>query len=159
MEFGADDEETEKALQKVFLENDHLLYTAYYHQPPSPGQPQCGLLLDEWTEIIPTEQETAGMTFHYDRPNSEPPQTLLLVTPPQFQDSWSWKDLVDALHETLDEAKLRAVEPQQIDKAGSGYANFLPATISMVTKHPISMMLNYGWNNQIVNFFQNEDNE
>jgi hypothetical protein len=52
---------------------------------------------------------------------------------------------VDALHETLDEAKLRAVEPEQIDK--TGLATFLPATISTVTKSPISIMMNYALNN------------
>jgi hypothetical protein len=145
LEFGADTKEKEKALNQVFQENDHLLYTAYYHEPFDADKKQCGILIDEWTEVIPTQEETTGIAFHYDRPNSEPPQTFLLVTPPQFRGYWLWQDLVDALHETLDEAKLRAVEPEQIDK--TGLATFLPATISTVTKSPISIMMNYALNN------------
>ena len=52
--------------------------------------------------------ETTGIAFHYDRPNSEPPQALLLVTPAACDGAWQWDDLVDALHETLDLAKQRA---------------------------------------------------
>ncbi len=158
-EFGHPDEDTNKLLQTVFRENDHLLYTAYYHEPFNAGRDICGFLVDEWTEIIPTEDETTGIAFHYDRPNSEPPQTMLLAVSPQmFGEGWSWDDLVAILHETLDEARLRAVEPQQIENdttshAGlmgiqnTGYANLLPATISTVTKHPVSIMLNYAFNN------------
>jgi hypothetical protein len=159
VEFGHSDRETNELLQSVFRENDHLLYTAYYHESFQNGQDQCGLLIDEWTEIVPTEEETTGITFHYDKPNSEPPQSMLLAVSPQlFGEGWNWQDLVEILHETLDEAKLRAVEPQQIENdqtsssgpAGlqyTGYANLLPATISTVTKYPVSIMLNYAFNN------------
>jgi hypothetical protein len=146
MEFGNSDPELKKQLDIIFRENDHLLYTAYYHVPFAATGLQCGLLIDEWTEIVPTENITSGLTFHYDRPNSEPPQVMLLAMSPQLNgNGWIWQDLVDILHETLLESKLRAVEPEQIDR--TGYANLLPATISTITKHPISMMLNYVFNN------------
>lgn len=158
-EFGHSDDETNKRLQQVFRENDHLLYTAYYHEPFMPGGAVCGLLIDEWTEVVPTEEETAGLAFHYDRPNSEPPQTMLLAVSPQlYGRGWSWDDLLAILSETLDEAKLRAVEPEQVENdrtsysglpglSATGYANLLPATISTVTKYPVSIMLNYAFNN------------
>jgi len=158
-EFGHFEEETHKQIQKNFRENDHLLYTAYYHEPFDPTNAVCGLLVDEWTEVVPTEEETAGLAFHYDRPNSEPPQTMLLAVSPQlYGKGWSWDDLLAILNETLDKAKLRAVEPEQIendetDETGfpglkaTGYANLLPATISAVTKYPVSIMLNYAFNN------------
>jgi hypothetical protein len=145
MEFGHTDALIKKELNKAFRENDHLLYTALYHTAFDPSKDQCGLLIDEWTETVPTEEETMGITFHYDRPNSEPPQTMLLALSPQLSgEGWIWADLIDILHETLKEAKLRAVEPEQIDK--TGYANLLPATVSTVTKYPISIMLNYAFN-------------
>jgi len=158
-EFGNADTEMNKKVQEVFKENDHMLYTAYYHEPFAVDQDLCGLLIDEWTEIIPTEDETTGIAFHYDRPNSEPPQALLLAVSPQLNgDGWNWDDLVAILHETLDEARLRAVEPEQIENDRTsyngftglqynGYANLLPATISTVTKYPVSIMLNYAFNN------------
>jgi hypothetical protein len=137
-----------------------LLYTAYHHVPFNASATHCGLLVDEWTEVVPSEDETAGIAFHYDKPNSEPPQTMLLAVSPQlFGEGWDWNDLIAILHETLAEAKLRAVEPQIIENdatafsgiegvKNTGYANLLPATISTVTKYPISIMLNYAFNNR-----------
>jgi hypothetical protein len=129
------------------ITEDKLLYTAHFHVPFNAASVQCGLLLDEWTEVIPKKEETAGLTFHYDRPNCEPPQTLLLVTPADFTGEWKWDDLVDALRETLALAKKRAVEPTQIDQ--TVYARFLPAVVSSVTTFPIMMSLNYSFNNAI----------
>lgn len=120
------------------LERENLLYTAVY---PAGGfdktQPQCGLLLDEWTEVIPSETETTGITFHFDKPNAEPPQAILLATPPQFNGAWQWDDLVATLHETLDMARLRAVEPQQLDD--TELSVFLPATILATTWRPVTI--------------------
>jgi hypothetical protein len=127
------------------IEEDKLLYTAHYAGGFIKSRRQRGLLVDEWTEVIPTENETTGLTFHYDRPNSEPPQALLLVTPAQHRGSWQWQDLVDAHHETLDMAKKRAIEPEHVDS--TDYARFLPALISSVTMRPITAMLNLSLNN------------
>jgi hypothetical protein len=122
------------------IEGDKLLYTAYMPNF-DPAQSQCGLLVDEWTEVIPVKKETTGMTFHYDRPNSEPPQTLLLVTPSEFTGSWKWEDIVNTLRETLDLAKLRAIEPDHLDN--THYAQFLPTTVAAVTFYPVTIALNY----------------
>lgn len=107
----------------------------------------CGVLIDEWTEVIPTTEETTGLTLHYDRPNTEPPQTLLLATPADFTGQWEWQDLVDTLHDTLDLAKKRAVEPQYIDS--TAYSRFLPAILSEVATWPITSTLNFAYNNEI----------
>ncbi|MGJ3250810.1 MAG: hypothetical protein ACFE0J_06730 [Elainellaceae cyanobacterium] len=138
------------------FDGDRLLYTAHYTIPFNPGANQCGLLLDEWTEVIPTPEETTGITFNYDRPNAEPPQTLLLVMSPHLDGAWQWNDLVDAIRETLEEARLRAVEPTQIDD--TPYARFLPATTSAVTFHPITIMLNLALNNTVYRLINTEDN-
>ncbi|HET9528303.1 MAG TPA: hypothetical protein VFO99_19160, partial [Pyrinomonadaceae bacterium] len=129
------------------ITEDKLLYTAHFRVPFNSGEPQCGVLLDEWTEVIPKREETAGLTFHYDRPNCEPPQALLLVTPSDFTGEWKWEDVVDALRETLELARKRAVEPTQIDQ--TAYARFLPAIISSVTTFPIMQSLNFAFNNAI----------
>lgn len=128
------------------IDEDKLLYTAMYAEPFDKTKPQSGLLLDEWTEVIPLPDATAGLTFHFDQPNTEPPQTLLLVTPPEFTGEWQWKDLVDTLHETLDMAKKRAVEPDQLDT--TPYSRFLPALISAVTAYPITAALKLAINNE-----------
>lgn len=129
------------------IEEDKLLYTAVYTVPFDPGQAQCGLLLDEWTEVIPSREETLGLTFHYDQPNSEPPQTLLLATPSDFTGHWRWSDLVNTLHETLAMAKKRAVEPDHVDT--TVYSRFLPPIVSLASPLPLTATLNLALNNQV----------
>jgi hypothetical protein len=133
--------------QPFTIDGDRLLYTAHFGVPFDPTRPQCGVLVDEWTETIPIKEQTAGLAFHFDRPNTEPPQTLLLVTPAEFTGAWAWEDVVDSLRETLDFARKRAVEPTQID--GTPYARFLPAVVSSVARYPILPMLNFAFNEGI----------
>jgi hypothetical protein len=119
------------------LESDHLLYTAQYPAPFDKTARQCGLLLDEWTEKIPTSTRDIGIVFNFARPDNEPPQSILLITPATASGTWVWEDLVGALNETLDLAKKRAVEPSQLDL--TAYAPLLPATVMAVTLYAISI--------------------
>jgi hypothetical protein len=95
---------------------------------PPVGQPVCGLLLDEWTELVPTKQETTGIAFHFNRPNATAPQTLLLAVAPRLRGAWSWEDLVAVIVETFERARIRAVEPDMV--AGTPYFQALPAILS-----------------------------
>jgi hypothetical protein len=126
------------------LDHDRLLYTACFAVPFAKAAPQCGLLLDEWTETIPGADVHTGIAFQYDRPNCEAPQTMLLVTPPHFRGEWSWTDLVAALDETLQLAKLRAVEPHHLDR--TAYAWFLPATIMAAQVRQLTIAANLALN-------------
>lgn len=121
----------------TIAEGETLLYTALTAAPAPAPASVCGFLIDEWTEVIPADVETTGLTFHYDRPGSEAPQTFLLVLPTTLTGNWQWRDLVDALHNTLDAARLRAMEPHQIDQ--TTYARYLPALLSPTTRHPITI--------------------
>jgi hypothetical protein len=147
------------------LDRDVLLYTAHYTQAFDKTQAQCGLLLDEWTEVVPMTEvlETdgtkervashmAGLTFHFDRPNCEPPQSMLLVTPATWNGRWQWADLLGALEDTLDLAKKRTVEPLHVDR--SGYAPFLPATVAAVTLRGITISLALAANNGALDLVQ-----
>jgi hypothetical protein len=119
------------------LDSERLLYTAHYSTPFDKTAHQCGLLLDEWTEVIPEATRTTGITFNFDRPDNEPPQTILLVTPASATGSWQWDDLVGALNETLDLARKRSVEPAELDV--TRYTALLPATVMAVTLYGISI--------------------
>jgi hypothetical protein len=130
------------------LDTDRLLYTAHFATPFQKAANQCGLLIDEWHEVIPSADATTGVAFHYDRPNSEAPQSMLLVTSPQFSGEWRWTDLVDALNETLDLAKRRAVEPKDFES--SAYVRFLPAIITAVTVRQLSISADLALNNTAV---------
>jgi hypothetical protein len=119
-------------------DSDRLCYTAHYVTPFDKSARQCGLLLDEWTEVIPATTRTTGIVFNFDRPASEPPQAILVVTPASATGAWQWDDLVGALNETLDLAKVRAVEPADVDQ--TPYSVLLPATITAVALYGISIV-------------------
>ena len=91
---------------------------------------QRGLLLDEWTEEIPTASENTGISFRFNQPNAVPPQTLLLAVTPEETGSWNWDDLVGTLNDTLARAKRRAVEPAQLEKDGLVWNALAPALVS-----------------------------
>lgn len=99
-----------------------------------PAKKQTGLMIDAWTEVIPNRRETTGIAVHYNQPNSEPAQVLLLAITPELTGSWKWEDLTAILTDTLDRAKLRAVEPDQL--GSSALAHFLPAILTPTTSNP-----------------------
>ena len=95
------------------------------HRPvsPTPQEPWAGLLLDEWTEIIPARSDITGLAFHYDTPGNEAPQAVLLAVSPTSAPTWDLETLIDTLTETLDLTKIRAVDGELIDEL----AQLLPA--------------------------------
>ncbi|MEU9338562.1 hypothetical protein AB0D49_36340 [Streptomyces sp. NPDC048290] len=121
------------------IDQDRLLFTAHYAGQPLLGDGRwCGLLLDEWTEVIPAAQETTGIAVHYDGPAAEPPQALLLVVPPERRPDGLWRrdDLLAAVTETFALARIRGVEPHHLDD--TPYAHLLPATLLSATRQPIT---------------------
>jgi len=108
---------TSDKLSIVFVDDLALLNGA--------GTARTGLVLDEWDESIPEAAQTTGVTFHYDAPDSSPPQCALLVVTPVESGTWTWEDLVHALDETLDLAMVRMVEPDHLQDAF--YGHLLPA--------------------------------
>ena len=111
----------EDKLSLIVVEPDLLTNTA---------NKKVGIILDEWTEIIPLREETTGITFNYDQPDSAPPQSLLLAVTPERTGNWNWDDLVYTLIDTLELAKNRAVDPDHIEE--SVFGQVLPAVVSEV---------------------------
>jgi hypothetical protein len=112
-----------------FLSIARLLPASY-----SASAAQSGLLIDEWNEVIPNRIETTGVAIHYNQPNTEPPQCLLLAVSPVINGRWEWDDLVETLADTFDRAKRRAIEPDFLRT--TPYAQLLPAVLSTFTSHP-----------------------
>jgi hypothetical protein len=84
-----------------------------------------GLVIDEWTELVPNQEEQTGVAFHYDDPGAEAAQAILIAVPPEHSAThWSLGHLVAAIQETFELAKLRAVEPVDLGEWGQ----VLPAT-------------------------------
>jgi hypothetical protein len=114
---------------------------------------QCGLLIDEWTEVVPGKEALTGLTFNYNQPDAMPPQALLLAVTPQETGAWSWEKLVGILNDTLLRAKLRAVEPQLLDKLQRPDTGvLLPAVMSEFSQYGLDISLDYRLN---VGFFEN----
>ena len=113
-----------------YLSLAQLLPTAAF----DPAATQTGLLIDAWNEVIPNRRETTGIAINYNQPNSEPPQCLLLAVTPEVSGAWKWDQLIAVLEETLERAKLRAVEPDHI--GATALAHFLPAILTPTTSNP-----------------------
>ena len=77
-------------------------------------------MIDDWTETVPAGQETTGVAFNFNRPNAVAPQALLVAVAPVLRGHWAWDDLVGSVHEALDLAKLRAVEPDAVRACAYG---------------------------------------
>ena len=100
-----------------------------WHAPADavPGAAIAGLLLDEWIELLPgsdlpgmaaqpappaapPDTELTGVAFHYDRPDAKAPHNVLIAVPPDLDRGWTSDGLVQVLRETLELAKLRAID-------------------------------------------------
>ncbi|MUN38896.1 hypothetical protein [Actinomadura litoris] len=92
-------------------------------RPIGAGEPLAGIVLDEWTEALPGADgavagegegegphELTGLAFHYDRPDAKAPQAVLIAVPPDPERGWTPDVLALAVHDTLELAKLRAVD-------------------------------------------------
>jgi hypothetical protein len=100
--------------------------------PNALGGNQEGLLLDDWTETVPTTEETTGLVFNFDRPNAAAPQALLIAAPPSADGRWQWAELLGTVTDTFDRARLRAIEPD--DLQASPLFQLLPATLAPFTE-------------------------
>lgn len=109
---------------------DSLSLVMINDQALNTGSTFCGLVLDEWLEIIPGKEETSGIAFNYNQPNAAAPQTLLLAVTPENTNVWEWDNLVHTIIDTIEMAKNRAVEPDHLEK--SFLSHVLPGVISEV---------------------------
>lgn len=95
-------------------------------------KPLAGLLVEEWVESIPNKEEVTGLTFHYDAPQPRAPQALLLALAPEGVNQWNSTLLEQTLRETLELAKLRAVDLTALGELGQ----YLPAMYLDASKFP-----------------------
>lgn len=83
----------------------------------------AGLYLDGWDELVPSPEQTTGVAFHYDAPDSRAPNAVLLAVPPANAKQWTEADLLATVRDTLALSKMRMVDPERL----SGLGHFLPA--------------------------------
>ena len=77
--------------------------------------PLCGLVLDFWVERIPYKEQNAAVAFHYDQPDAEAPQSILVgLCTSKLKGNWSENQLNRVIRSTMHMVKGRAVEPEHI---------------------------------------------
>jgi len=87
-----------------------------------PNASFCGLLVDDWTEVIPNKTEMTGVVFQHDAPGARAPHAVLLAVAPGFGPNWSLPALEATVLETLELAQLRAVDADSL----AGLGQYLP---------------------------------
>lgn len=94
----------------------------------APEAPLAGLLVDEWAEVVPSATEATGVGFHFDAPAGRPPQAILVAVSPagSIDVPWDIEMLEATVLETLELAKLRAVDPEAL-RGNQTLAYLLPA--------------------------------
>jgi len=93
----------------------------------------AGIVIDQWEERIPDNQEITGLSFCYDQPGAQAPQALLLAVPGEWSEeepkSWSIADLFETVYDTMDLLKVRAVDLDAL----KGLGQFLPALYTHIS--------------------------
>src|SRR5262249_29984830 len=85
---------------------------------PTTQNVYAGLFLDEWVERIPSTEEDAAVAFHFTGRCARAAQALLLAVCPDTRLFWD-DDIIQAiLGETLDLAKIRAVDLASVNATG-----------------------------------------
>ncbi len=85
----------------------------------------AGLLIDEWVEVVPNSNETTGVVFQYNQPDSVAPQAILVAAHPNPMEQafWTIPWLEKVLRETVNLVHMRAVTPDLLDET----SHYLPA--------------------------------
>jgi hypothetical protein len=84
----------------------------------------AGLVIDQWTEAVPSTSETTGLSFHFDAPGARAPQTMLIATPTDRRAaSWTVEALAGSVRHAVALARIRPLDIDDVDAVG----RFLPA--------------------------------
>jgi hypothetical protein len=81
------------------------------------GERLGGLLIDAWTESIPSPTRDTAMALRFNNAGTRAPQTVLLAVHPDPSHAWTTDTLVEILQQTLMLARLR-VQPSNTLSTG-----------------------------------------
>ena len=111
----------------------------------NPGQALAGLVFDEWTEVLPARETTSGVALHFNQPDTEPPQLMLLAVCPAEGENWRWEYLPETILDTFERAKKRLVNFDHL-RTNPALAHLLPALIAPLERENLSATLDLGRN-------------
>lgn len=81
---------------------------------PTIAETVTGLAVDTWVQTVPSTSHDTGLAFHYDEPNADPPQAILVAVAPDLSPTriparWDLASLVGTITSTMALARDRAV--------------------------------------------------
>jgi hypothetical protein len=77
----------------------------------APAGPLAALIAADWVEVIPSATELTGLTYHYDAPDAQAPQAILLAVPASpTATGWAYADLVATVKTARDLAHARGAD-------------------------------------------------
>lgn len=103
--------------------SSRLSLVAFTPTPVPAASSFAGMIIDEWTDVLPSTQQITGVSFQYPDPTSRPPQSILLAVKPDDFPEWTLEAVEGSVLEALDLAKIRAVDPDSLNALG----HYLPA--------------------------------
>jgi len=76
-------------------------------------------IVDQWAELIPTDDHTISAAFGFDAPAARAPQAVLLAVPPMVDQDLTTDALIEILAETRELARARVVRQSDLATAGA----------------------------------------
>lgn len=104
-----------------------------------------GLMFDEWTDVLPARKTTTGVAFHFNQPDTEPPQVMLLAVCPAEGQNWRWDYLKETIFETMERAKKRLVTLAHLQE-NPALKHLLPAVVTPLDRENLTPNLDLGRN-------------
>lgn len=115
----------EVSSEELVEDKDSIVLFERKNFSPNKVKPNAGLIIDQWMELIPYEQQRGGVVFNFDQPNAEAPQVILLAVPSKITmrkrkdgsfeaKNWTLNELILTLIDTRIMAENRAVEPDHL---------------------------------------------
>ena len=106
---------------------------------PTTQNSYAGLIVEEWPERIPSVKENAAVAFHYEEPKARAPQAVLLAVCPDNRAVWDDDLITGILQETLELAKIRAVDLDSVAQVGQ----ILPALYFALNSQGATISTNF----------------
>ncbi|MGD9726183.1 MAG: hypothetical protein AB7G68_14895 [Nitrospiraceae bacterium] len=111
----------------------------------NPATALSGLVFDEWTEMLPSREATTGVAFHFNQPDTEPPQVILLAVCPAEGENWRWEYLTETILDIFERARKRLIDFDHV-KSNAALAHVLPAVVAPLDRDNLSANLDLGRN-------------
>jgi hypothetical protein len=108
---------------KGYTSTSRLSLVAFAPSTVTAGSPFAGLMIDDWTEVLPSPTQMTGVSLQYTDPAARPPQSILLAVKSDDFPEWTMEAVEGSILEALDLAKVRAVDPDALGALG----HYLPA--------------------------------